>query len=86
MYVGANGHSVLAGGPCDGPCHPKEGKAAEDKVTPLRCVSRDGDVDLSCPSHLVARRNQCTDETRNDHDLVNQQGVQDGRPRKASGQ
>ena len=44
-----------------------------------RCVS-----DEAFRAYLVAGRDQCADEAGNDHDLVDQQGVEYGRPWHAS--
>ena len=37
-------------------------------------------------AHLVTRRDQRADETGDDHDLIDQQGVENGGPWHASGQ
>lgn len=81
---------VLASGHCDGPCDPQEGNRAEGKVAPLSIVGvrcrPSRWVDSVLCTYLITRLNQGANQTGDDHDLIDQYGIEDGRPRHAGGQ
>lgn len=57
------------------------GLEGEDPDDEQKSDAAEGEV-----SPLVARTDESANETRDDHDLVNEDNVQDGRPRHASGE
>ncbi len=70
--VVAEGDGVLASSPSDGPCNPKESGTAEDEIAPLES-NKPTDTQQGEPQklpYLVARLNECANETGDDHDLV----------------
>lgn len=81
---------MFAGGPSYGPRNPKEGDAAEDEVAPLdnneisySCVLRWRGGKEGSTAYFISGLDQGADQASDNHDFVNEDGVQDCRPRDA---
>ena len=71
---------MLAASPDQGPCNPEESKASEDEVSPLFYYQQHFPTRAREALHLVAGRDQGANETGDDHDLINQDSVEDRGP------
>ena len=77
---------MLAASPDQGPRNPEEGEASEDEVSPLFYYQQRFRIRARQVSYLVARRDQGANETGDDHDFINQDGVEDRGPWQTSSQ
>ena len=71
---------MLAASPDQGPRNPEESKASEDEVSPLFYYQQRFCIRAREALYLVARCDQGANKTGDDHDLINQDGVEDRGP------
>lgn len=75
---------MLAASPDQGPRNPEESEASEDEVSPLFYNQHLFRITAREVLYLVARGDQGANKTGDNHDLINQDGVEDRGPWQTS--
>ena len=73
---------MFASGPGNGPCNPGKGNNAKDKESPLSLYisTNTRRYNEALQANLVAGLHERTNETSDDHHLIDQDGEQNGGP------